>query len=305
MLVSDTSPRDGNATPGSIGLGPPPKLVMDGIRKRFKIKQQGKQHEFLALDGVDLNIADREFVSVIGPSGSGKTTLLKIVAGLLKPDGGQVLIDGTPTSSPGPDRAVVFQTFGLFPWKTVLENVAFPLNIRSRPKVETYDIARAFIVKVGLGGFEDAYPHQLSGGMQQRVGLARALAADPQILLMDEPFGAIDAQTRELMQEELLRLWAEEKKCVMFVTHDLDEAVLLADRVVVLSGQPGRVRSIIDVPLPRPRWEYDVRGRKEFAEVRHAIWSMLREGLVGAGAAQTAAGRAGQQNASQAGSREG
>jgi len=257
---------------------------MDGIRKRFRIKQHGKQHEFLALDGVDLAIRDREFVSVIGPSGCGKTTLLKIVAGLVDADEGQVRIDGTPVTDPGEDRAVVFQTFGLFPWKTVLDNVTFPLSIRGMSKDQAKDIAHKFILKVGLAKFEDAYPHQLSGGMQQRVGLARALAADPQILLMDEPFGAIDAQTRELMQEELLRLWADEKKCVMFVTHDLDEAVLLADRVVVLSGQPGRVREIIDVPLPRPRWEYDVRGRPEFAEIRHAIWTMLREGLVSSSA---------------------
>lgn len=258
----------------------PPKLSMKGVQKRFRIRQKGREHEFLALGGVDLEVRDREFVAVIGPSGSGKTTLLKIVAGLTKLDAGEIRIDGDLVTGPGPDRAVVFQTFGLFPWKTVLENVKFPLTIRKRPDAEATDIAQRFIAKVGLEGFEDAHPHQLSGGMQQRVGLARALAADPQILLMDEPFGAIDAQTRELMQEELLRLWSETRKCVLFITHDLDEAVLLADRVVVLTGQPGRVQAVVDVPLPRPRWEYDVRSRSEFGQVRHQIWSMLREGIV-------------------------
>jgi len=257
-----------------------PKLQVRGIRKRFKIKQKGRIHEFLALDGVDLDVNDREFVAVIGPSGSGKTTLLKIVAGLIPHDGGEILIDGTRVTKPGPDRAVVFQTFGLFPWKTVLDNVRFPLSIRGVPPEQAEATARANIEKVGLDGFEDAHPHQLSGGMQQRVGLARALAADPQILLMDEPFGAIDAQTRELMQEELLKLWSETKKSVMFITHDLDEAVLLADRIVVLSGAPGTVQAEVDVPLPRRRWEYDVRSEPEFGRVRHHIWQMLREGIM-------------------------
>lgn len=256
------------------------KLSLQGITKRFRIRQKGKEHEFMALGGVDMEIGDQEFVSVIGPSGSGKTTLLKIVAGLVKPDAGEVRIGDKLVTEPGPDRAVVFQTFGLFPWKTVLENVRFPLTIRGRPDAETNDVARRYIDKVGLAGFEDAHPHQLSGGMQQRVGLARALAADPKILLMDEPFGAIDAQTRELMQEELLRLWSEAKKSVMFITHDLDEAVALADRIIVLTGQPGTVQAVVDVPLPRPRYEYDLRSRPEFGRIRHEIWSMLREGLL-------------------------
>ena len=257
-----------------------PKLQVRGIRKRFKIKKKGQVHEFLALEGIDLDVQDHEFVAVIGPSGSGKTTLLKIVAGLIPHDGGEIRIDGAPVTGPGPDRAVVFQTFGLFPWKTVLDNVRFPLSIRGVPADQAEAAARANIEKVGLDGFEDAHPHQLSGGMQQRVGLARALTADPQILLMDEPFGAIDAQTRELMQEELLKLWSETKKCVMFITHDLDEAVLLADRIVVLTGGPGTVQAIVDVPLPRRRWEYDVRSEPEFGRVRHQIWEMLREGII-------------------------
>ena len=255
-----------------------PKLLVTDLKKSFRIRKKGLEHEFLALDGINLTINDSEFVSVIGPSGSGKTTLLKIVAGLIKPDSGEVRIDGKKVSGPGPDRAVVFQSFGLFPWKTVLENVKFPLALRGEPDRKAQETAQLFINRVGLEGFEDAHPHQLSGGMQQRVGLARALAADPQILLMDEPFGAIDAQTRELMQEELMKLWSESQKSVMFITHDLDEAVMLADRIIVLSRQPGRVQAVVDVPLPRPRWEYDVRSRPEFSHTRHKIWTMLREG---------------------------
>lgn len=268
------------------------KLSIRGIRKVFHIRRGGVRSELLALGGIDLDVADHEFVSVIGPSGSGKTTLLKIVAGLSTPTGGTIAIDGRPVTGPGDDRAVVFQTFGLFPWKTVLDNVRFPLDIRDTAASEADRLARANIVKVGLEGFEDAHPHQLSGGMQQRVGLARALTADPEILLMDEPFGAIDAQTRELMQEELLKLWSETKKSVMFITHDLDEAVLLADKVVVLTGQPGTVQAVVDVPLPRRRWEYDVRAEPEFARVRHEIWEMLREGIVRHGADEMQAARA-------------
>lgn len=256
-----------------------PKLSIRGLEKRFKIRKRGESHEFLALGGVDLDVDDQEFVAVIGPSGSGKTTLLKIVAGLIPHDGGEIRIDGRPVTGPGTDRAVVFQTFGLFPWKTVLDNVRFPLVIRGVDNAEVDEKAQANIDKVGLSGFEEAHPHQLSGGMQQRVGLARALTADPEILLMDEPFGAIDAQTRELMQEELLKLWSETKKCVLFITHDLDEAVLLADRVVVLTSGPGRVQALVDVPLPRRRWEYDVRSEPEFGRVRHEIWQMLRDGI--------------------------
>ena len=256
-----------------------PKVEVRGVAKRFRWEKKGESQELLALDGVDLTIRENEFVSVIGPSGCGKTTLLRIVAGLIPFDAGEVLIDGRPIDGPGRERAMVFQSFGLFPWKNVLENVKMPLMVRKVAQAEADELAHHFIAKVGLSGFEDAMPHQLSGGMQQRVGLARALVTDPEILLMDEPFGAIDAQTRELMQEELLKLWADSGKTVMFVTHDLDEAVTLADRVVVLTRGPGRIRTSIDVDLPRPRWDYDVRAEKNFAAVRHEIWSMLREDL--------------------------
>jgi len=271
-------PNTVNASPGT-SSGRPVKVQISGVQKRFRWEKKGVRQELLALDGVDLDLAEGEFVSVIGPSGCGKTTLLRIVAGLLPFDGGEVRIDGTPVTGPGRERAMVFQSFGLFPWKTVIENVKLPLVIRKTDPGVANDLSREFITKVGLAGFEDAMPHQLSGGMQQRVGLARALVTDPEILLMDEPFGAIDAQTRELMQEELMKLWSNSGKTVMFVTHDLDEAVALADRVVVLTRGPGRIRASIDVDLPRPRWDYDLRAEKGFIEARQEIWQMLREDL--------------------------
>jgi ABC-type nitrate/sulfonate/bicarbonate transport system ATPase subunit len=256
------------------------KIVIDNVQKRFVLSRGGARGEVQALQDISLEIRDGEFLTVIGPSGCGKTTLLRIIGGLTDVEGGRVLIDGTPVTGPGPDRSIVFQSFGLLPWKTVLENVAFPLQIRRMSKQVIHDRCMQHLDLVGLRRFAEAYPHQLSGGMQQRVGLARALATDPDILLMDEPFGAIDAQTRELMQEELMRIWSTRKKTVFFITHDLDEAVYLADRLVVLTRQPGRIRSIIDVDLPRPRWEYDVRGHPRFVEIRSRIWQMLRGDLL-------------------------
>ena len=256
------------------------KIEVSGLRKVFRWTHRGTQHEVEAIDGLDLQIRENEFLSVIGPSGCGKTTLLRIIGGLESHDGGEVRIDGKPIDGPGHDRAIVFQHFGLFPWKTVMENVTFPLAVREVPAAEQKERAEHYLELVGLAGFANAHPHQLSGGMQQRVGLARALATDADILLMDEPFGAIDAQTREVMQEQLLRIWSAERKTVVFITHDLDEAVLLSDRTVVLSRGPGRVRSILDVDLPRPRWEYDVRGNERFAELRHQIWDMIRSDVV-------------------------
>jgi len=256
------------------------KIQVSGLRKVFRWSHRGTHHEVEAIGGLDLEVRENEFLSVIGPSGCGKTTLLRILGGLESIDGGEVRIDGKLIDGPGHDRAIVFQHFGLFPWKTVIENVMFPLSVRQVPAAESRARAEHYLELVGLAGFMYAHPHQLSGGMQQRVGLARALATDADVLLMDEPFGAIDAQTREVMQEQLLRIWSAERKTVVFITHDLDEAVLLSDRTVVLSRGPGRVRSILEVDLPRPRWEYDVRGEERFAELRHTIWEMIRSDVV-------------------------
>jgi NitT/TauT family transport system ATP-binding protein len=257
-----------------------PAIELKGIRKTFQMSEDRGAQSVLALDDVSLSIQKGEFLTIIGPSGCGKTTLLRIIASLTEPDAGQVIVNGQPVTEPGIGRAMVFQTFGLFPWKTVIDNVMFPLAVRKFPADEMRETAMKHIRQVGLDKFVDAYPHQLSGGMQQRVGLARALSTGADILLMDEPFGAIDAQTRELMQEELMRIWQDERKTVVFITHDLDEAVLLADRVLLMSRGPGRVREIIPVELPRPRFDYDVRGHANFAKVRGHLWHELRNDLV-------------------------
>ncbi|OQB27644.1 MAG: Taurine import ATP-binding protein TauB [Chloroflexi bacterium ADurb.Bin180] len=230
----------------------------------------------LALDGVDLSIAHREFVCLLGPSGCGKTTLLKAIAGLVTLDSGEIFINGLPVTGPGSDRAMVFQDFALLPWADVLSNVAFGLELRGQPRAAREAAARELISRVGLAGFERHYPRQLSGGMQQRVGLARALAVNPEILLMDEPFGALDAQTRRLLQEDLLALLQATPHTVVFVTHSVEEAVLLADRVVMLTPRPGRVRDIVTVDLPRPR-PPDVNLLPRFSELTARLWRELKE----------------------------
>lgn len=257
-----------------------PKVVVEDVGKTFTWRKKGEEHSVEALGHINFTVADNEFLTVIGPSGCGKTTLLRMIAGLEAVDRGTISIDGRPVEGPGDDRAVVFQHFGLFPWKTILQNVKFPLGVRGVNEQEADDRARSALARVGLEGFESSHPHQLSGGMQQRVGLARALATEAPVLLMDEPFGAIDAQTREFMQEQLMRLWTENRKTVIFITHDLDEAVMLADRVLVLSRRPSEVRAAVPVELPHPRWEYDVRSRPAFAEARRTIWDMLRSDIV-------------------------
>lgn len=219
---------------------------------------------FTALEGIDFEIPSGRFVSVIGPSGCGKTTLLKIVSGLLRPSSGNVSVKDKVIDGPGSDRALVFQNFVLLPWATVLDNAAFGLEARGVGKEERRSRARAELAKVGLSGFESHYPRELSGGMQQRVGIARALAVDPDILLMDEPFGALDALTRRLMQSDLLDLWQEsEPRTAMFVTHAMDEAVFLSDEIVLMSTRPGKVVEIVDVPFSRPR-HHDLTGTSEY-----------------------------------------
>jgi ABC-type nitrate/sulfonate/bicarbonate transport system ATPase subunit len=228
-----------------------------------------------ALDGVDLQVRREEFLTLLGPSGCGKTTLLKAIMGLVSPDSGEVTIEGQPARSPGPDRAMVFQNFALLPWADVLTNVAFGLDLRGVERAERERIARKWIRAVGLEGFERHYPRHLSGGMQQRVGLARALAVDPQILLMDEPFGAVDAQTRRLLQEDLLALLQQNRKTVIFVTHSMEEAVLLGDRVALMTPRPGRIQEVIEVDLPRPR-PPGVEADPRFIELKEYLWQQLR-----------------------------
>jgi NitT/TauT family transport system ATP-binding protein len=249
------------------------------VSKSFQKTVKENTAEIKALTDVSLSIRENEFISIIGPSGCGKTTLLKIIDGLIPHDSGAILINGKTISAPGPDRAVVFQTFALLPWRTVLANVEFSLELRRVPKEERTSIARDYLKRVGLEEFEHHYPHELSGGMQQRAGLARALAVNPTILLMDEPFGSVDAQTRQLLQEELLELWQREQKTVIFITHSMDEAVYLADRVVVMTPRPGRVAEILDVPLPRPRIPDVVRRDPKFVELTNYIWDSLKKAM--------------------------
>ena len=239
--------------------------------------QARSNNRLVALWQVDLVLQDGEFVTVVGPSGCGKTTLLNTVAGLLQPTSGTVLVDGQPVTGPGPERAVVFQEYALLPWRTASDNIRFGLEMQPALKADADDRIRRVIEMVGLTGFEKAYPHELSGGMRQRVGLARALVAEPKILLMDEPFAAVDAMTREVMQGELERIVAQSGKTVIFITHSIDEAILLGDRVVVATTRPGRVKEIVPVNLVRPRWEYDVKAEPEFIRVREYVWELLKD----------------------------
>ncbi|NLH22475.1 MAG: ABC transporter ATP-binding protein [Methanothrix sp.] len=224
-------------------------LAIRGVCKKFLA--EGK--EMLTLKDIDLDIEENEFVCFIGPSGCGKTTLLRIIAGLEEASKGTVYLDGMPIGGPGPERGMVFQEYSLFPWRTVMDNIVFGLELRGVPEAERLAQGRQYLKMVGLERFESRYPHELSGGMKQRVAIARALVNHPRALLMDEPFGALDAQTRNTMQSELLRIWQEEKQTVVFVTHSVDEAIYLADRIVIMSARPGRIKDIIDIDLPRPR----------------------------------------------------
>jgi NitT/TauT family transport system ATP-binding protein len=221
------------------------------VRKIFQDAAEGT--EVVALDGFTVNIEPREFLTLLGPSGCGKSTLLNIIAGFEQPDGGQVLLDGRAVTQPGPDRGVVFQDYALFPWLNVQQNVAYGLREKGLPRAEVAVTAQRFIGMVGLTGFERRYPHELSGGMRQRVALARVLAIDSQILLMDEPFAAVDAQTRVILQEELQRIWMQTLKTVVFVTHSVDEAIYLSDRVTVMTARPGTVKALVRIGLERPR----------------------------------------------------
>ncbi|MFP5398540.1 MAG: ABC transporter ATP-binding protein [Gammaproteobacteria bacterium] len=246
-------------------------LSICGVERRF----DSAKGSTLALQATDLDVAENDFITILGPSGCGKSTLLRIVAGLDHPTAGEVRLDGQPIHGPGADRGMVFQSYTLFPWLNVLDNVCFGLRERGVPRAEQLDTAHAFLAKVGLKGFDQHYPKQLSGGMQQRVAIARALANGPRMLLMDEPFGALDHQTRELMQELLLGIWEAERKTVLFVTHDIDEAVFMGSRVVVMSARPGRIKLDRPVDLPHPR-HYSVKTSPAFAALKAELTEQVR-----------------------------
>ena len=251
------------------------KLEIRGLTKRYDVERERRR--VVALSDVFLTVADGEFMAIVGPSGCGKTTLLNIVAGLMRHDGGDVIIDGRTVTAPGVDRAVVFQQASLLPWRTVAGNVRYGMELQKRVDASVMrSRTEHFITLVGLSGFERHFPSELSGGMQQRVNLARALAADPVVLLMDEPFAALDAQTREYMQAELLKIWSEARKTVLFITHQINEAVYLADRVAVMSARPGRVKGIIQIPFERPR-PLAIKRDPKFLEIEETIWQMVEE----------------------------
>lgn len=252
----------------------PPKMRADHVSKRYAQSTKRSPDTTTVLEDFSLEVADNEFVTVLGPSGCGKTTLLNLFAGLEAPTGGQLYVDGKRIDGPSPDRGVIFQQYALFPWQTVLENVSFGLRLRGVSKLERERIAQHYLESVGLKGFETSLPKQLSGGMKQRCAIARAYAAQPSVLLMDEPFGALDAMTKMQLQGELLRTWQEDKRTVLFITHDIDEAIFLGSRIVVLSERPGTI--VYDEPtsLRYPR-DSNVRFEAEFQDIRRELWSTL------------------------------
>jgi len=252
-------------------------LEVRRLSKIFFEQNDPRKPGLVALYDISLTIRKNEFVSLLGPSGCGKTTLIRIIAGLLAADRGDVLVNQQCVTVPGRDRCMVFQQFGLLPWRTVMSNVEFGLEIEGMARDERRAVADKYLELVGLKGFENYYPHQISGGMQQRVGIARALSKKPEILLMDEPFGAVDAQTREQLQEELLKIWAQTETTVVFVTHSIDEAVYLSDRVVVMQARPGRIKEEVAIDLPRPRWEGDIKADPRFAQLRARLRDSLRD----------------------------
>jgi NitT/TauT family transport system ATP-binding protein len=255
------------------------KIEIRGLVRSFKKKGNPavRGERFFALKDFNLEINRGEFITIVGPSGCGKSTLLDLLIGLSRPDEGHILIDGKPVNGPALDRGIVLQGYALFPWRTVRRNVEFGLEIKGTPKKERRAKSDQFIKLVDLAGFENHYPHELSGGMQQRVAIARALAYDPEVLLMDEPFAAVDAQTRETMQDEILAIWEKTGKTIIFVTHNIEEAVGLADRVAVMSRQPGRVKTVVEVNLPRPRRIGDVRNSVEFSDLASRVWELLQD----------------------------
>jgi len=249
------------------------KLLVEKVSRSFPGVRGGASVR--ALMPIDLNVAENDFITILGPSGCGKSTLLRIIAGLDRPSEGRVLLDGREVRAPGPDRGMVFQSYTLFPWLTVAENIAFGLREKGVPEAQRKEIVANYVQLVGLKGFENHWPKQLSGGMQQRTAIARALANDPEILLLDEPFGALDNQTRGLMQELLLGIWERERKTVLFVTHDIEEAIFMASRVIVMSARPGHIKSDVTVDLPHPR-SYTIKTSPEFSELKARLTEEIR-----------------------------
>ncbi len=245
------------------------------VRDLVKIFRRGTR-EVQAIDRFSITVEEGEFVAIVGPSGCGKSTFLHILGGFESHQSGTMLLENAPVRGPGPDRGMLFQEFALYPWRSVIGNIGWALEVQGRPKAERLATAEKYLKLVGLAGFRDAYPAELSGGMKQRVALARVLAFEPRIMLMDEPFGALDAQTRELMQEELNAIWQQTKKTVLFVTHDIDEAIYLADRVIVFTARPGKLKDEIAIDLPRPR-DPEIRKTPEYMAYRNRVWDSLRE----------------------------
>ena len=248
----------------------PVKVKIDNVVKKYS----GRNGEMVALNGVSLDIHENEFVCVVGPSGCGKSTLLNIIAGLHEPTSGQVLVDGQAVSGPGPDRGVVFQQYALFPWLTVQKNVEFGLKLQGMSQDKAEQEAKKYIKMVDLEQFAQSYPKELSGGMKQRVAIARAYAINPKVLLMDEPFGALDAQTRTQLQTELLKTWEKEQKTCFFITHDVEEAILLASKVIIMSARPGRIREVLDIDIPYPRTQ-ETKILPRFTELKNYIWNIV------------------------------
>ena len=252
------------------GNGSAVKVHIDHVVKKF----QTRKGEMVALNGVDLDIHENEFITVVGPSGCGKSTLLNIIGGLETPTEGQVTVDGKPVDGPSPERGIVFQQYALFPWLTVIKNVMFGLKLQGKSKEEAEEIAHRYLKMVDLEDFANHYPKELSGGMKQRVAIARAYATNPQVLLMDEPFGALDAQTRTQLQQELIETWEKERKTCFFITHDVEEAIILGQRCVIMSARPGRVKDIIDIDIPYPR-DQATKMTPRFLELKNEIWSQV------------------------------
>ncbi len=253
------------------------KIRARDVRMDFAIADEhGRKQQIAALEDFNLDIREGEFFTLLGPSGCGKSTFLNVLAGLARKTGGSISIDGQPASGINREQGVVFQGYALFPWRSVLENIEVGLDIRKIPKRERRETAEQFLHLVGLAGFGQRYPHELSGGMRQRVAIARSLAYSPSLLLMDEPFAALDAQTREILQSELLRIWEQRKTTIVFITHSLDEAIYLSDRIAVMTHRPGRIKSVLDIALPRPR-PAEIRHAPAFVQLREQAWDVLRD----------------------------